>query len=138
MNRSILAGVATALFLTGCACHHPLSSMPDPLNPRVFVVAGKDIAVDQELIYIPMSVGSTTIRWHLPTDSPYTFPANGIVVDKAGDEFTCSLGAGGKETGGKTYECKFKNSKFGKYKYTIRVNSGSKPLDPLDPFIANG
>jgi hypothetical protein len=133
MNKLILAGASAALLLSACAIHHPHARKFDPHNPAVTVVEGKSIVVDQEPVYFPLRAGEVTITWYLPKDSPYSFPDDGIVVAGGGDEFKCN-----PEAGGKKFACKFKNSKLGRYKYTIRVIGGPEPLRPLDPFIANG
>jgi hypothetical protein len=73
----------------------------------------------------------TDVSWKLAADSPYTFPATGIVIADAGDEFKC-----GVETDPHTFTCKNNHGKFGVYKYTINV-TGPRPVDPLDPWMVN-
>jgi len=132
MKNSALVAVALAFGLTACAHHMPRESKPDPFNPHVSVVDGKHIVVNQEPIIIPRNEKDKTITWNLPKDSSYSFPADGIVIDRAGDEFKCHLGEDKKK-----FSCKNRNSKPGRYKYTIKVMDGGKPLEPLDPVIAN-
>ena len=132
MKTSALVAVALTFGLTGCVHHMRAESKPDPFNPNVSVVEGKYIVVNQEPIIIPRNDKDKTITWNLPKDSPYSFPADGIVIDNAGEEFKCHLGEDKKK-----FACKNKNSKPGKYKYTVKVMDGAKPLEPLDPVIVN-
>ena len=133
MKKTALVAVALTFGLSGCAHHHMRTeSKPDPFNPHVSVVDGKYIVVNQEPIIIPRKDKDKTITWHLPKDTPYSFPADGIVIDKGDDEFKCNV-----EADKKKFACKNKNSKPGKYKYTIKVMDGAKPLEPLDPIILN-
>ena len=133
MKTSALVAVVLTFGLTACAHHMPRESKPDPFNPHVSVVDGKHIVVNQEPIIIPRNDKDKTITWSLPKDSPYSFPADGIVIANGGDEFKCHL-----EADNQRFACKNKNSKPGKYKYTVKVMDGAKPLEPLDPVISNG
>lgn len=134
MKKNLVVAVAATLVLSACASHHGhMTRAMDPRNPSVFVVDGKYIVVNQEPIYIPLKDGPTTIVWQLPKDSPYSFPANGIAIADGGEEFKCNL-----EADKTRFACRFKNSKSGKYKYTISVTGGSEPIKPLDPVIVNG
>ena len=132
MKKSVLVATVSALVLTACASNMRVVRTPDPHYPNVTIAGGKYIVVNQEPIVIPNNEKDTWITWQLPVDSTYSFPADGIVIANAGDEFKCNL-----EADKKRFACKDKNSKSGKYKYTIKVIDGSKPLEPLDPFIMN-
>jgi len=99
--------------------------------------------------------GAVTITWHLPRGSNYTFDAQGIVIegrlvsqtkvprdglvqqtyvlDPKQDEIVrCSPSKEGSE-----FSCLNRNTKPGRYKYTIRVRDGTKALESLDPWIVN-
>jgi hypothetical protein len=128
--------VAVTLFLAGCAHQHHGRMMggylPDPLNPQVFVVDGRGIAVNQEPIYIARDRKDVRIVWSLPAGSAYTFPDDGIVVQENRGEFKCSMGESKQQ-----FACQFANSRPGKFKYNIKVLDGGKPLTPLDPSIVS-
>jgi len=76
----------------------------DPENPKVYVVDGKQIVVDQEPIYITRK--GATIVWELPKDQKLTFPSDGIVVRAERGEFACRL-----EEGATRYSCRLENAK---------------------------
>ena len=105
---------------------------PDPHSPWVFVVQDRYLVVDQEPIVVPRDQRDFVITWSLPKASPYTFSENGIRIAGAGDEFKCGL-----ESDRQKYVCHFRNSKQGRYKYTIDVVGGPAKVEPLDPFIMN-
>ncbi len=140
MKKSLPLAAVLALVLAGCA--HPMryrDGSSDPLNPRVFVVAGRGIAVNQEPIYIAPDAKNVTIVWQLPAESRYTFPKDGIVV-REGDtvrngkkEFDCDF----EKENRQRFACVFANSKPGKFKYTINVLDGTTPLKALDPSIVS-
>ncbi len=125
-----LALLVVALALAGCATHTRLGSgVPfDHERPRVFVLDGKFIAVDQEPVYIMRK--DATIVWQLPADQKLTFARDGIVISgEQAKDFNCKLGEGAR-----TYSCQlvFPRSRA-IYKYTIKVDLDGKPLKPLDP-----
>jgi len=133
MKKTVLVAAVFALALAGCAHypgHHRGERAPDPHNPRV-IVTGTYIVVDQEPIVIPKE-DREPIVWQLPKDSRYTFPENGIVIDKAGDEFSCSV-----EQDKHRFVCRNRHTKPGKYHYTIRVMDGERQLNTLDPIVMN-
>lgn len=132
MKKTMLVAAATGLLLSACASHDVRVSNIDPHNPSVFVVDDKYIVVNQEPIYLPKSDKNATIVWQLPKGSPYSFPADGIVITLPDGEFNCNL-----EADKQRFRCKFKNSKPGRYKYTISVIGGKGPIKPLDPYIVN-
>jgi hypothetical protein len=133
MNKSLVLAVVLTVALAGCA-HHRAGRMakqvPDPLNPQVFVVDGRGVGVNQEPIYIAPDKKDVRIVWSLPAGSTYTFPGDGIVVSEGRDEFQCGI-----EENKQRYACQFRNSRPGKYKYSIKVEDGGKLLKPLDPSI---
>jgi hypothetical protein len=114
---------------------------PDPANPKVHVVSGKHLVVDQEPIFVPLGRKNFTITWQLPAGAGYEFVPNdanpapgktrGIDIAAPEGEFTCTRASGLR------IACKFRNETKGKYKYTIRVK-GKEGVLELDPFIMNG
>lgn len=130
MNKSLPLALALVVLLASCA--HMVPGKPgEPRPTRVSAVDGQ-IVVNQEPIYVKAK--DATIVWRVPFGSSLTFPRDGIVVRDAPDgEFRCS-GA----DDGKIFTCIDRNSKPGRYKYTIKLQDGGKPLEPLDPFIVNG
>jgi len=125
-----LALLVVALALAGCATSTRLASgVPfDPERPRVFVLDGKFIAVDQEPIYIGRK--DATIVWRLPTDQKLTFARDGITISgEQARDFSCKLGEGAK-----TFSCSLVYPRSNAiYKYTIKVELDGKLLKPLDP-----
>jgi hypothetical protein len=130
MKRSAVLVVVSMLVLAACA-GNPFVRKPDPHNPSVSVVSGY-IVVDQEPIVVPKGQYDFSIVWQLAKDSTYSFPDDGIVVARGEDEFKCK-----PEADKQRFTCVFRNSKPGKYKYTIKVLDGTKLLEPLDPTIVN-
>jgi hypothetical protein len=136
-TRTFVAALST-LLLAACA-HHPhgpgegYGRVPDATRPQVAVVAGQHVVVSPEPLVFPSGGGEVVIIWQLPRGASYRFPENGIVIDGKQEEIIrCSPRNDGLE-----FSCLNRHTKPGKYKYTIRVLDGSKPLEPLDPFIAN-
>ena len=139
MKRSTFVIVAAAILtLAGCAQMDGkwggdtgMRRPPDPHSPWVFVVEDKFLVVDQEPIVVPREQRDFVITWSLPKGSGYSFAENGIRIAEAGDEFKCAPGPDRQK-----FICEFRNSKRGRYKYTINVSGPSK-VEALDPFIMN-
>ena len=124
----LLAAVCAAA-LSACATRPigPLGVPFDPENPKVYVVAGKQIVVDQEPIYVIRK--GATIVWELPKDQKLAFPPDGIVIKAERNEFACRV-----EEGATRFSCQWVNARPGTfYKYTIKVRQDGKDLPPLDP-----
>jgi hypothetical protein len=139
MKQSTLILAAAVLMLSGCAQTDgkwggdtSMRRPPDPHSPWVFVVQDKYIVVDQEPIVVPREQRDFVITWSLPKGSPYAFAENGIRISEAGDEFNCGL-----DSDRQKYTCQFRNSKRGRYKYTINIVGGPNKIEALDPFIMN-
>ena len=133
MKIKILQAVAFLLVLASCAVQPPgPGGVPfNPENPRVYVVEGKQIVVDQEPIFIARGRKDVTIVWELPRDQKLAFPSDGIAIREGRDEFSCGL-----ERDATRFACKFRNSKPGAvYKYTIKVRLDGKDLRALDPSL---
>jgi hypothetical protein len=164
MRRQILLAVLAASLLGACAHHRPHGGGLDPAAPRVFITF-KDglkpaVAVFPDPLYFRKEQTNVRIVWRLPENLGLTFdPKDGIVIegeitnkppnnDKAqrGDSkpalflnkeqneiVNCSPAVGGLE-----FSCLYKHTRPGYFKYTIRVLSDGKPLDPLDPTLMGG
>lgn len=132
MKRSIFWALVSIVVLSSCATRHGyrFAGVPfNPENPKVYVLDGKQIVVDQEPIYITRK--GAVIVWELPKDQKLTFPADGIVIRAERGDFACRV-----EEGATRYACRWENAKprvF--YKYTIKVLQDGKELPPLDPFL---
>ncbi len=129
MKKNIFFAATLTIGLCGCAS--PFTG-PNPANPMVTVVSGRYIVVDQEPIVVPKGARDFTITWELPRATAYTFSEDGIVIADGRDEFKCN-----REAGRTRFTCVNRNSRPGRYKYTIKVMDGDKPLPPLDPIIIN-
>jgi hypothetical protein len=136
-TRLLFAALSTLLFAS-CAVHPPhgaagYQAVPDPTRPQVFVVGDRYPVVNQEPLVFLRGGGEVTIVWQLPPESKYRFPANGIVIEGKQDEIVRC----GPRNEGLEFTCLNRHTQPGKYKYTIRVQEGSRPLEPLDPVIYN-
>ena len=131
---ALLAG-ALALGLAGPAA---AQQNPDPANPRVLVTNGK-LSVDQEPLRFFKKQGKVKITWRLPAQGGYSFPADGIVIERADpaspdprEEFRCARGQNPRH-----FVCENRNSVPARYKYTVKAEQNGQPLEPLDPIIVN-
>jgi hypothetical protein len=130
MNKSLLLAAALAVLLSSCAHMYP-TKPGEPRPTRVSVTDGH-IVVSQEPIYVKAQ--NATIVWRVPFGSSLTFPRDGIVVREAPEgEFRCSVADDGK-----VFTCLDRNSRPGRYKYTIKLQDGAQAIEPLDPVIHNG
>jgi hypothetical protein len=138
----LAAAALLPLLMAGCTINY-YNNYPAPAdaaNPLVLVKDGR-VSVNAEPLYFSQKDGAVTITWRLPAGGPYSFADNGIVVGGAtgdakqaaatSEEFQC------RKVGPTEFACLNRNSRPGVYKYTVRVNEGSKALKPLDPIIAN-
>ncbi len=132
MKKNLFIAAALVLGLAGCASLINDGKGPDPANPKVTVASGRYIVVDQEPIVVPKGAKDFRITWELPLASGLTFPDDGIVIANGGDEFKCN-----REAGRTRFTCIDRNSRSNRYKYTIKVMDGEKPLPPFDPIIIN-
>ena len=132
MRTTMLLAAVCAAALSACAVRPvgPLGVPFDPERPRVYVVEGKQIVVDQEPIYVNRK--GATIVWELPTDQKLTFPPDGIVIKAERGEFDCRV-----DERPTRFSCRWVDAKprtF--YKYTIKVLvDGKETVRPLDPFM---
>src|SRR6266404_3458605 len=82
------------------------------------------VSVDNDTVEVSRG-NSPNITWQMMNPG-YTFASNGIVIANGGAEFDCHV-----EANGRRFTCHDKNTRSGKYKYTVNV-SGSPAVPPLD------
>lgn len=145
-RAALVAAALLPLLLAGCGLHHrhhqPGAGMADPANPQVRVDDKGRLSVNQEPLRFYKAQGPVTITWRLPADGRYSFPKDGIVIERLSangsasgvetDEFRCAPGAKPNE-----FSCLNRNSRRAEYKYTVRALQDGKPLPALDPRIIN-
>jgi hypothetical protein len=161
MRRLALIGVLAASLLGACASHHHGPSHgPSAASPLVFI-AFKDglkpaVAVTPDPLYFRKDQTNVRIVWRLPANLGLTFPDNGIVIEgevtnKPPNNDKAQRGAAAaslfvaKEQNeivdcrpsenGLEFSCLYRHTRPGYFKYTVRVLSDGKPLDPLDPWV---
>ncbi len=144
MNKRLpLALVAVAALLGGCMGHHMHQGggPGGPMGPRgemmhanpLVTVKGNQISVSPDPLVFLKDEKNVRITWRLG-DGGLSFADNGIVVEgpKQDEIVDCRPGASGRD-----FSCLNRNSRPGRYKYTIRVLKDGKPLVPRDPEIMN-
>jgi hypothetical protein len=131
MNKSLPLAAALVLLLSSCAHMYP-GKPGDPRPTRVSVNNGR-LVVNQEPIYV--GTKDATIVWRVPLFSPLRFPRDSAVTFREAPEgeFSCKVADDSKSVA-----CLDRNSKAGRYKYTIRLEGGDGPIEPLDPYVVNG
>lgn len=142
--RLAWAVAALGTLLAGCTvnyyhadrcpqCTGMTSGTGDPAKPLVSADNGR-IRVDQEVIRFGKDQVNVTITWRLPADGKLSFPANGIVFERAaaGEITDCKRGERPTE-----FTCVNRHSRPGVYQYGVNVNEGDTPLKPLDPHLVN-
>jgi hypothetical protein len=161
MNRSSIAATLVALAVTGCAClpAPPVSTVPDTSRPQVSVIDGRYLVVSPEPLLFRNRQGPVRIFFQLPAGSKFRFDRErGVTID---GEILPSKGRDDKASGQEAtfnivvqrrqdqiVECKLvsdhefsclnRNSRPGRFLYTIRVlDEAGKSLPPLDPIIMN-
>ncbi len=136
MKKILLVSAFAALLLSACASHHAAHhrnmGIVDPLNVYLSIADGKQIVVSQEPIYFAKNMKDVTVTWHAPVKFNYTFGANGIVIEKKGNEFVDCKPA----VDGRSFSCLNKHTKPGTYKYTVTLD-GKPAIAPLDPALVN-
>ena len=140
MNKRWWTGCVAALLLGGCAAQQQRG----PERPVVEVSGDAVQRVVPDPLRFRQGQGAVVITWRLGADG-YAFPANGITVDgeldrpkgqiKSRDQnevVDCKPVANGRQ-----FQCLYKNSRPGAFKYTVRVLRGGQALPPFDPEITN-
>jgi hypothetical protein len=142
LTRAWLFAVVVCAITVGCASVQPRAffkplkidcdgsricvvdvSVTCPSDPQL----NCSVSVGYDLVLLRNKQGNDKITWLLPQGSDFTFPDNGIEVDK--DNFTC------KPDGKVKFVCSA-NPGFGVYKYVVNVK-GIRKADSLDPWIVN-
>ncbi|HNT39299.1 MAG TPA: hypothetical protein PKO45_09280 [Rubrivivax sp.] len=140
--KTRLIAIATLALLLG-ACGGRYHQQMRNAQPAVEVSGDTVKAVNPDPLRFRPDMGAVVITWHLPAD--YRFARNGIVIDGELDR------PGGKLTSreqkeitdckpvadGRQFQCYYRNSRPGTFKYTVRVQRQGKALAPLDPEITN-
>jgi len=133
MKKALLAIAGISILISASVAAQTKSRLSiDALNPRLVVVDGKQIVVNQEPIFFAKKVKDVRVTWHAPAGSAYTFGKDGVVIDNAADEFVDCRPA----KDGKSFSCLNKHTKPGKYKYTVTLQ-GKPAIAPLDPVLVN-
>lgn len=141
--RKRLAAVATLTLLLG-ACAWPQHERMRNARPVVDVSGDTVKSVSPDPLRFRPDQGAVVIHWRL-SGSEYSFPGNGIVIDGELDR------PGGKIISrdqkeitdcrpldqGRQFQCTYRNSRPGTFKYSVRVLRQGKALAPLDPEITN-
>lgn len=141
MKRVLLAAALCAVVLSGCDTLRRWMGMPTNDKPSVTIVNGLP-SVDPDPLEFRNHQGNVTIVWHLE-DSTARFVSDGIRID--GEEVPgrprdprqteivdCRVVGDGRK-----FQCQNKNSRPGKYKYTIRVRLADGRVVEKDPSIVN-
>lgn len=137
MNKTLLAGALLAMsaWTTGAASAPP--------RPVTVTLSGNQIQVDQDPIVVQKQMGpNVPIRWQLPPGADYRFDPTGIVVN--GEQTRSGLKPGQDQlqnpcpsASPNHVTCINRNSRPGRFKYTIRLRDRSQNLIELDPIIVN-
>jgi hypothetical protein len=147
---ALLAALAAGILAgcTGIPGRYPPGV--DPQRPRV-TTDGQTIGVDQELLSFAANGVAVRIAWQLPREGAWRFvPGRGIVVegrltDRVLREPQTSVVLDPAQTeivdcaadeARLRYTCTNRRTRFGVYKYTIRLTDGKREIT-RDPLIAN-
>jgi len=137
--RWVLIAIAFAT-LAGCAVPGPRGERTESkltcdgakkceVNVAVDCTAGGcELSVDHQLIVV-IDKRKDDITWTLPGSSEFSFAENGIVFPDSA-EFGC------KSDGPRRFVCSNRHSKFGAWKYAIRL-TGPRTVPVLDPWVIN-
>lgn len=144
MKRRLIPAVAVLLLLGACAGNRAYHDQMRNAWPLVKVSGDTVEAVNPDPLSFDPKLGSVVINWRLP-EKGYSFARNGIVIDGELDR------PGGKLISreqkevvdckplleSRQFQCVYRNSRPGTFKYTVNVLRDGKPLKPLDPQITN-
>jgi hypothetical protein len=121
------------------------AAAPNPTMPKISIVDGKYLVVDQEPLVFTARQKEKEVRitWQLPREGGYRFPKDGITFTdgkkRTGLRATIDKQIGDCEQreDGLQFTCVNRHERPGTYKYTIKVEKDGKGLKPLDPLITN-
>lgn len=142
MRLGRIAVITLALALGACAGPH--SQKMRNAWPAVQISGDQVQAVNPDPLRFRPDMGAVVITWRLPAGD-YRFGRAGIVIDAELDR------PGGKpisreqtEIGdcraladGRQFQCVYRNTRPGAFKYSVHVSRAGKALPPLDPEITN-
>lgn len=139
--KKLLAGVVVMLLLGGCAAQQAGRA---PERPLVDVAGDAVQRVAPDPLRFRQGKGAVVITWALSADG-YSFPANGITIDGELDRPKGKLKGRDQDqvvdckpvANGRQFQCLYRNSRPGAFKYTVRVLRDGKALPPFDPEITN-
>lgn len=145
-KTTIALATLTAFSLSACQTMPPCddsAAAPNPTKPKVSIVDGEYIVVNQEPLIFNAKEVNVPITWELPREGGYRFPKDGITFSDGKERTDLPQSADGEITrcqtseNGLQFTCLNRHSKAGTYKYTINVERDGKRLKPLDPVIVN-
>jgi len=137
MKNTLLAGVLLAIGAWSAG----VDAQPPPLVTVTLV--GDQIQVDVDPVVIQRRMGpNVVIRWQLPRGADYRFDPDGIVIN---GELTAAGGLTAEQDqlprscrGGPNHvTCVNKNSRNGRFKYTIHLLDRNNRAFARDPLIVN-
>lgn len=148
MTKKITLSIAALAALSLSACHNmppceDSAAAPNPTRPKVSIVDGEYLVVDQEPLVFAPRQKDVHITWRLPAAGGYRFPENGITftdgkersgLRQTADEQIVKCEA---SVEGLTFTCLNRHTRPGQYKYIITVVSKDGKKLTLDPTIAN-
>ncbi|ODU08815.1 MAG: hypothetical protein ABS84_11185 [Rubrivivax sp. SCN 71-131] len=142
MRRRLIAATALALLLAACGGRYHQQMH----NAWPVVEASGDTvkAVNPDPLRFRQGAGAVVIIWRT-SGADYSFARNGIVIDGELDR------PGGKLSSreqneiidckpledGRRFQCIYRNSRPGAFKYSVHLLRQGKALAPLDPQITN-
>ena len=137
--------VAASLIVAGCAappfkpffgsnfkaCKTPAESCDVAVSVSCPADATKPctLSADPDLVLLSKSNGAHLVNWRLEDGGPFEFTADGISFPT---DFACT------KRGPFMFVCDTSTTAvFTAYKYTVKAmpRSGSRPVDPLDPWV---
>lgn len=135
MKRYSFIVLALASWLGGCA---------GPYHPEVFVNRDAVQAVSPDDLRFRPEAGLVVITWHVPGEG-YRFADKGIVIegelDRPGGELMSreqsEIGNCEPLASGRLFQCIYRNSRPGVFKYSVRVLKNGRALAPLGLEISN-
>lgn len=142
MNKHLIALLGVALLLGGCASQH--ARYHGSARPVVDVSGDGVKAVRPEPLRFRQGQGAVVIIWRLGADG-YSFAPNGIVIDGELDRPRGKLKSRDQNeivdcrplAEGRQFQCIYRNTRPGAFKYSVNVLRDGKALAPFDPEITN-
>lgn len=150
MRSRLIAATMLALLLGACGGRY--HQQMHNAWPEVVVSGDVVKAVNPDPLRFRQGQGAVVITWRVPGDE-YRFARNGIVIDgeiegpAAKARTQALLAARPREQNeiidcrpledARRFQCIYRNTRPGTFKYTVRVLRQGKPLAPLDPEITN-